>query len=366
MVLYGFGIIRDGSAGEPLRKVISILKAWQKLVYQLWKDLPQHSEKSRRSGWRLHEIWERLEDEWTLYNYHMLGVVMWTQVFVFSFFTIGALRNIAFYRHVPGSNLPDIMFDIIEENHNEFFKRIIEWLCYIIFLNMIFLCFIGNIFYQPPHKPRIFSVLYLVKMTVGYQIGLVLRAVLYLSTSIPGTASHCHPYVDITYWVRKPKSLVECFTFTNWSTPHCGDLIFSGHVYSTLFASFALEDGSRSILGWYPRQHKWIFRLLNFLTICQGCAVVAVRNHYSVDVILSLIFTPIYYHWYNKLRIFDIRPRRNSVKTEDDGDRLKRRRTFLDYFRSRSLFHAVYAVAMVGMTLYLKERSSARLREQDQ
>jgi len=103
------------------------------------------------------------------------------------------------------------------------------------------------------------------------------------------------------------------------------------------------------------------------MIICQCYAVLAVRNHYSADVILAFIFTPMFFHWYDNWRIFDIQPRKIDVKTEHGGDRRKKaiiiRRTTIDYFRSRSLFHTVYAAGQVGFVFYMMERGLARVRD---
>jgi len=320
-----------------------------------------------RSAWRFDEICERLNDEWKLYNYHMLGVVFWTNLFVLWFFTLGILRNIAYWRHVPGPNLPDLAFDFIEENNNEILKKTIEICFYAVIVGLVLVFFIGSVIYQPPHLPRVFATGHIVKGVCGYHLGLFLRALIFLSTSIPGAASHCHPDIDPMYWDRKPKYLLECFTFTNLSYPNCGDLIFSGHVFSTLFLLKALESATSSTFGYHPRLHKWIFRLLLVGVICQCYEILTVRNHYSADVLIAFIFTPLFIHWWSKIKVFDVNPRENVMKIEDKGEQprqpMETPRALRDYCRSKSLIHAVYALAQMGFILYMVKRGLSRLRK---
>jgi len=319
------------------------------------------------SAWRFDEIWERLDDEWKLYNYHMLGVVFWTNLFVLWFFTLGILRNIAYWRHVPGPNLPDLAFDFIEENNNEMVKKIIEICFFSSVVGLVLVFFIGSVIYQPPHMPRVYATGLIVKGVCGYHMGLFLRAFIFLSTSIPGSASHCHPDIDPMYWVRKPKFLWECFTFTNLSYPNCGDLIFSGHVFSTVFLINMLESATSSTFGYHPRLHKWIFRLLYLGIICQTYEILAVRNHYFADVLLAFIFTPLFIHWWDKIKVFDVNPRESVMKIEDEGEQprqgIETTRSLLDYCRSRSLIHAVFALAQMGFILYMVKRALARLKK---
>jgi len=336
----------------------------RKMQYPHSKDVPERE--TQRSGWRCDEIWERLGDEWKLYNYHMLGVVMWTNLFVLWFFTLGILRNVAYYRHVPGPNLPDLAFDFIEGNNSEIVKKIIEICFFSMAFGLAFLLFVGNVIYQPPHMPRIYTMPHFIKGLCGYHLGLLFRAFIFCSTSIPGSAAHCHPDMDSMYWVRKPKSLLECFTFVNLSYPNCGDLIFSGHVFSTLFWFNMLEPATRSIFGYHPRLHKWIFRLLHVGIIYQSYEIVVVRNHYTVDVLLAFIFTPLYSHWFDKIKFFDIDPRKSVAEIQDSGkkqtDVMKRLFSILDYFRSRRLVHAIYCMAQMGFVFYLVKHGLARLQ----
>jgi len=331
------------------------------------KSRPLSDVKPRISDWRFDEIWERLRDEWTLYNYHMLGIVFWTNLFVLWFFTVGILRNIAYWRHVPGPNLPDLAFDFIQENNNEMLKKAIEIAFFSTVVLLVLLFFIGNVIYQPPHVPRVYPTGIIVKGLSGYHLGLFLRAFIFCSTSIPGSASHCHPDLDPMYWVRKPKSLGECFTFTNLTYPNCGDLIFSGHVFSTLFMVLTLESATRSIFGYHPRLHKFIFTLLHIGILYQTYEILTVRNHYTADVLLAYIFTPLFTHRFNKITIFQMEPRKSVVKVGGNREQPKQKMetgsTLLDYFRSKSLLHAFYGMAQMGFIYYLVRCSLARLRK---
>jgi len=253
-----------------------------------------------RSSWRFDKLRTRLADEWRICIYHKRGLLICTSLFVMWYLPLGVMRNFAYYRHTPGDNLPDLAYDFINENGSDIVKGKIEVCFFSVILSLVALVVLGNIVYQPPHMPRVFVMNALYKAVCCLHGGMIIRCLVFCSTSIPGTASHCHPAVDPTYYTRKPKSLFECFTFINLTRPNCGDLVFSGHVFTTIFVITSLHNATRSIFGWYPRLHQMLFATLYPGLLCYCYIILSVRNHYLADIVLSFIFTPIYLHAFDK------------------------------------------------------------------
>jgi len=260
---------------------------------QSWSNL-------NRSSWRFDELRTRVAEELRIFIYHRRGLLICTSLFIMWYIPLGVMRNIAYYRHTPGDNLPDIAYDFINDQTSDITKGNIEVCFFSLMLSLVALAGIGNIVYQPPQMPRVFVTNALYKAICCLHGGMILRGLVFNSTSIPGSASHCHPAVDSMYWKRKPKSLLQCFTFINLTRANCGDLIFSGHVFSTLLMISFLRNATRSIFGWYPRLHQLLFLALYPGALCYCYIIVAVRNHYSMDILLSFIFTPIYLHAFDK------------------------------------------------------------------
>jgi len=280
----------------------------------------------------------------------MRGLYTCTQLCLLWYIPLGVMRNLAYYRHIPGKNLPDLAYDLISENDNTSMKHKMEACFWTVVLSLLVLTVVGNVIYQPPQMPRVYVINAVFKSVCCLQGGMILRSLVFCSTSIPGAASHCHPELDPMYWTRKPKSVSECFNHVNLTEPNCGDLLFSGHVFTNLFVVTFLFNYTRSIFGWHPRLHKLLFVFLYIGVLLYCYSILEVRNHYLVDVVMSFIFTPMYIHAFNKFWHFDVDPRQVDPSGESES-RLSKLpticRVIINYLSSCYRLHIVISVAEI-------------------
>lgn len=99
---------------------------------------------------------------------------------------------------------------------------------------------------------------------------MVLRALCFSSTILPDSSETC---MSTNY-------MGSCF-----------DLIFSGHTTIMLLSTYIIKDFFLVSLQ--------VYNLLLFLNLINAVLIILCRNHYTVDVILSLIITHFVYFYKN-------------------------------------------------------------------
>lgn len=134
--------------------------------------------------------------------------------------------------------------------------------------------------------------------------GYVLRAVFYLSTTLPGSADHCLRGFPL----RPPRELSDIFFTFSWpwqasmnSEHQCGDLIFSGHTMAVCHLLLVVDKYWAS---WFFSGNAYRLMVVSFFGLALGEAVllVASRRHYTVDVLIALYFAPV--HWFVCLHLW--------------------------------------------------------------
>lgn len=121
----------------------------------------------------------------------------------------------------------------------------------------------------------------LTRALVACGCGLFFRAPLYISTSLPGPALHCHGPTVIE---RRPKS---AFSFE--SVGHnCGDLMYSGHMFLATTMSLCAVLYMRQMVS--SRRSAIIAGAMSCFVGMQMLAVILSRSHYTVDVVVGVGF----------------------------------------------------------------------------
>ena len=199
-------------------------------------------------------------------------------------------RNLAYYRHEQREILKDIGYEIIPEMKDEY-KFISETVFHLIHI-------IGTVvllvpwFSSFPHSNKIYSVILAGKWLDCLCIGHTFRFFTYISTTLPGPASYCRPGA-IEPTINRPTSLYDIFTRkSGGDDPNCGDLIFSGHVFQNIILSIIISYSIKKIFV-----NKVLYYLIP-VTMCCLCVVqlpliIAARNHYTVDIIVSCYLAPL-------------------------------------------------------------------------
>ena len=135
-----------------------------------------------------------------------------------------------------------------------------------------------------------------------------LRSACYLSTPLPGSGPHClgalppppERWVDGLFAVRSQE---HC----------CGDLMFSGHMATALTACCCLSKYFQNCFGLSDLQNRWARAVWWLLAALEAVLIVVSRQHYTVDVVVSLYTTPLVWAYSEHVWPDDIVPVRNGA-----------------------------------------------------
>jgi len=121
----------------------------------------------------------------------------------------------------------------------------------------------------------------------------LLRPVFYLFTSMPAPDLKCVTHNE-TVW--KPSGLGEVFQISGLFGQGCGDLLYSGHVSSSITSLMILFHYAEPTYG---RRLRPLLRTYYFVVVALVAVdcyfILAVRHHYTVDIVSALIIT--YFVW---------------------------------------------------------------------
>lgn len=170
------------------------------------------------------------------------------------------LSEITYERGLRIGLLNDIpLNDILQVNlPNLQYLRIIPEITHVIpiFILLGFLCY-----NRDSNSAEVF-----IKFIRKHSALLVTRAVLFSVTLLPDSSQMCH----------RSEHIGSCF-----------DLIFSGHSSIMILSCYIINE-------FYKPSFK-LNLLLNFNNLITCILIVLVRNHYTIDVVLSLIITDYIY-----------------------------------------------------------------------
>jgi len=259
-----------------------------------------------KSSWRFNEIGQRLGDELKIFRMSYRGGWLLFLIVFTIYFCFGVQRNLAYYRHIPGKPLQDIGFEVLPIIMNEEFRERLEAVYYAVLGVLGIACVLGNLVYQPLHLPRVYVMNMILRFGFAFCVGQFFRGWTFLATSLPGPSPQCNPTVDVGYWTRKPKSIAECFSWwINVTEPNCGDLMFSGHIFTLITVVHYTNKFSRPLLEWHPRTHKSTVALLYAMVLFECYMILRARNHYTVDVFVALYVTPLWLYFVDSTWRFD-------------------------------------------------------------
>jgi hypothetical protein len=150
-------------------------------------------------------------------------------------------RNLAFYRFRAGPRLTqDLGFDMFPEWRSYLTDGPLQALKIVLF-SACFMCFV------PRHRSRTAAYIVNIWRRWGMMIamGNILRFLTHISTTLPGSASHCLPS-NPNLARDQPKTVRDIlFRITvdgvgdgTSGTYNCGDLTFSGHILMTMTYAF--------------------------------------------------------------------------------------------------------------------------------
>ena len=190
-------------------------------------------------------------------------------------------RNLAYYRAVQGPRLNDLGFELIPElpEHLKIWSEVLIYVNHIIGIMVI----LSPLFLNTDYSIVLIGKRILTILTVGHMV----RIVMYLSTTLPGPASHCQPGSPEFH---PPTTLWDVFfRFSTYNDLNCGDLIFSGHIFQNISFSILTRLYARRLYHPILANVLIVAQMVN--TALQVVFVLAARNHYSIDLVVGIYVT---------------------------------------------------------------------------
>jgi hypothetical protein len=148
------------------------------------------------------------------------------------------------------------------------------------------------------------------KLGAVYNVSLHLRTLFFTVTGLPPAcinAPNCP--CAVTPWSKIARSysvakVAFIYTFAMGlflnEVPQCGDLTMSGHtIYLWVLALFCMETISGVFGGCVVFLIKLVIVVLLLLV---AMTIILIRNHYTIDVVLSTVFTPLFWMLYTGMQ----------------------------------------------------------------
>ena len=181
----------------------------------------------------------RLDKEWRLIKYYWWKVLL---IFInTTYFCSVVARNVAFMNHHPLSyyvedkneslirvkRLEDVGFKILPDwSDCEMARGLNDFFAVMSPVGVIVFSIV-TLFMKRATTRRVFTVNIIVRFVMCYVTAHLIRTFVYLTTSLPGPASHCiDPKLETA---NKPKTVIDIFMSMNFPA-NCGDLMYSGHM----------------------------------------------------------------------------------------------------------------------------------------
>ncbi|EAX95311.1 hypothetical protein TVAG_032140 [Trichomonas vaginalis G3] len=126
---------------------------------------------------------------------------------------------------------------------------------------------------------------YIIRRTVAvYAILSLIRVFTMTVTFLPDPSPKCPREHDPNYKITFKNIITQLFGGLT-----CGDMIFSGHTMGFIFPGLIHHHFIGKIIGW----------IYLFVGVIGAFGLIVSRFHYTVDVLLSLVLSPLLYFAYN-------------------------------------------------------------------
>lgn len=169
----------------------------------------------------------------------------------------------------------------------------------------------------------IFAINILTRYVFCYATVHFLKSIVYLSTSLPGPASHC---VDPQMLEKnQPKTIYDILTSADFSV-NCGDLLYSGHMSGYItgccvliyYLNKLLVKETKNNRSWCCYYTPW--PVIGLTVVCiigmliQAMCMIGTRQHYTVDTVMGIIAG----YWNFVWHLCVLRPKDMRVSCEED------------------------------------------------
>jgi len=235
-------------------------------------------------------LWGRVKLEVRIALSYWKSIIPCTVILIYLVLIV--FRNAAYYRS-RFSDREDDLYDVgmllIPELKDEY--RIIPEVLTTVQIGFLFAVHFCSLLIKPERRD-----LSTIDMAMHYVYTLTilqtLRATTFLVTTLPDPQPVCHMNSSKYH----PPTLSQVFYKYNEFV--CGDLVFSGHTLSTMTVVMIVFWYSARVM---PQAAAVVSKIVVVLLECIILPmVVAARNHYSVDILVSLYITPLMFYWISK------------------------------------------------------------------
>src|SRR3989338_1996479 len=213
-------------------------------------------------------------------------------------FFSSVFRNIAYMRNEQSPPLKDLGWEMIPKIPQEYRYLSEVSLALVTFLALSLPAVV--VCYRPVEQ-TLSALLLIDRWVVFNAIGHFLRAITFLSTSLPAPSDFCQSSPDY----NPPQELGSVFISDQifvliQPNGYCGDLLFSGHMLMTLSSTLMVFWYSNKVIFpavWLPRAWQMI---------AMGCALIqpllilGSRHHYTVDIVVALYTVPMLWVLYTR------------------------------------------------------------------
>jgi hypothetical protein len=203
-----------------------------------------------------------------------------------------------------------------------------------------------------PKKP-VYLGNYFNRYVIVLIVGHFLRFLSYIFTVVPGPSYHCRPdFVQpdtgVTYMGLLPTT-IHSIAFPSATdlasiNLNCGDLVFSGHMFTNVLSYYYFAVYSRQIFikeGLLSAEARNVLLAVNTFCLC-GCAVciLASRQHYTVDLIIATYIGFLLPYWFDqKWPLKDIDPYADeqAVQIKEEIETILAEISYGDFERAEEL-----------------------------
>jgi len=220
-------------------------------------------------------------------------------------------RNLAFYRYRAGPRLTqDLGFDLLPEWQG-YWTNSPMCVLQVVLIGACAMSFVP----RTTGPPAAYAVNIIRRWGMMIAMGNALRFLTYMSTTLPGSAKHCLPS-NPNIAKDQPKTVSDIlFRITldgvgdgRPGTYNCGDLTFSGHILITMTCALCCLRYAPNAYMMTPSVQGW-FTAMVWATVAMQCTLtIMARNHYTMDVVISVYLTPLLWNFYTtKMETEDMR-----------------------------------------------------------
>ncbi|MDP2439105.1 MAG: sphingomyelin synthase family protein [archaeon] len=213
-------------------------------------------------------------------------------------FFSSVFRNIAYMRNEQSPPLKDLGWEMIPKIPQEYRYLSEVSLSLVTFLALSLPAVV--VCYRPVEQ-TLSALLLIDRWVVFNAIGHFLRAITFLSTSLPAPSDFCQSSPDY----NPPQELGSVFISDQvfvliQPNGSCGDLLFSGHMLMTLSSTLMVFWYSNQVIFpavWLPRAWQMI---ATGCALIQPLLILGSRHHYTVDIVVALYTVPMLWVLYTR------------------------------------------------------------------